>query len=216
LHTLYISPLKALATDVARNLNAPVEEMALDLTLETRTGDTSASRRQRQRAKPPDILLTTPEQLALLVASEHAGRFFADLRAVIVDEVHAIAQSKRGDLLSLCLATLRTWAPQARHIGLSATVRDPDALARWLGPDTPIIRHQGGASANISVLESEARIPWSGHTGRHNIREVYAGDQSCKDVVGVREHTQPSRDDISGAVARQRGLAAHRSAPRLA
>jgi ATP-dependent Lhr-like helicase len=173
LHTLYISPLKALATDVARNLANPVEEMKLDVSLETRTGDTSPSRRQRQRAKPPDILLTTPEQLALLVASEHAGRFFCDLKAVIVDEVHAIAQSKRGDLLSLCLATLRAWAPAARHVGLSATVRDPDALARWLGPETPIIRHQGGAKANISVLDSQNRIPWSGHTGRHAIREVY-------------------------------------------
>ena len=64
LHTLYISPLKALATDVARNLGRPVEEIKLDITMETRTGDTSPSRRQRQRAKPPDILLTTPEQLA--------------------------------------------------------------------------------------------------------------------------------------------------------
>ena len=173
LHTLYISPLKALATDVARNLATPVEEMKLDISLETRTGDTSPSRRQRQRAKPPDMLLTTPEQLALLVASEHAERFFCDLKAVIIDEVHAIAQSKRGDLLSLCLATLRAWAPEARHVGLSATVRDPDALARWLGPETPIIRHQGGAKANISVLDSQNRIPWSGHTGRHAIREVY-------------------------------------------
>ena len=191
LHTLYISPLKALATDVARNLASPVAEMGLDLTLETRTGDTSPSRRQRQRAKPPDILLTTPEQLALLVASEHAGRFFGDLRAVIVDEVHAIAQSKRGDLLALCLATLRTWAPEARHIGLSATVRDPAALSRWLGPDTPIIRHQGGASANISVLDSEARIPWSGHSGRHNIREVYRAIQSAKmSLVFVNTRSQ--------------------------
>ncbi|HEV7694630.1 MAG TPA: ligase-associated DNA damage response DEXH box helicase [Hyphomonadaceae bacterium] len=180
LHTLYISPLKALATDVARNLAQPVSEMGLGITLETRTGDTPQSRRTRQRAKPPDILLTTPEQLALLVASEHAGRFFGDLKAVIVDEVHAIAQSKRGDLLALCLATLRTWAPKARHVGLSATVRDPDALARWLGPGTPIIRHMGGAKANISVLDSEARIPWSGHTGRHNIREVYSHIQKAK------------------------------------
>ena len=191
LHTLYISPLKALATDVARNLASPVAEMGLDLTLETRTGDTSPSRRQRQRAKPPDILLTTPEQLALLVASEHAGRFFGDLRAVIVDEVHAIAQSKRGDLLALCLATLRTWAPEARHIGLSATVRDPAALSRWLGPDTPIIRHQGGASANIAVLDSEARIPWSGHSGRHNIREVYAAIKTAKmSLVFVNTRSQ--------------------------
>ena len=133
LHTLYVSPLKALATDVARNLGRPVEEMQLDISMDTRTGDTPASRRQRQRAKPPDILLTTPEQLALLVASEHAQRFFCDLRAVIVDEVHAIANTKRGDLLALGLATLRVWAPAARHIGLSATVRDPEALSRWLG-----------------------------------------------------------------------------------
>jgi ATP-dependent Lhr-like helicase len=180
LHTLYVSPLKALATDVARNLTTPVEEMKLGVTLETRTGDTSASRRRRQRAKPPDILLTTPEQLALLVASEHAQRFFADLRAVIVDEVHAIAQSKRGDLLSLCLATLRAWAPAARHVGLSATVRDPDALARWLGPGTPIIRHTGGAKANIDVLDSQSRIPWSGHTGRHALREVYQQIRAAK------------------------------------
>ena len=191
LHTLYISPLKALATDVARNLASPVAEMGLDLTLDTRTGDTSPSRRTRQRAKPPDILLTTPEQLALLVASEHAGRFFGDLRAVIVDEVHAIAQSKRGDLLALCLATLRTWAPTARHIGLSATVRDPAALSRWLGPDTPIIRHGGGASANISVLDSEARIPWSGHSGRHNIKEVYQAIKGAKmSLVFVNTRSQ--------------------------
>ena len=191
LHTLYISPLKALATDVARNLGQPVAEMQLDLTLEIRTGDTSASRRQRQRAKPPDILLTTPEQLALLIASEHAGRFFADLRAVIVDEVHAIAQTKRGDMLALGLSALRAWAPAARHIGLSATVRDPDALARWLGPGTPIIRHMGGAKANIDVLDSEARIPWSGHSGRHNIREVYqAITKSKMSLVFVNTRSQ--------------------------
>ena len=191
LHTLYISPLKALATDVARNLMRPVEEMALDITVETRTGDTSQSRRQRQRAKPPDILLTTPEQLALLSASEHAGRFFGDLRAVIVDEVHAIAQSKRGDMLALCLAAIREWAPQARHVGLSATVRDPEALARWLGPETPIIRHMGGAKANIDVLDSEARIPWSGHSGRHNIREVYSAIKGAKmSLVFVNTRSQ--------------------------
>ena len=191
LHTLYVSPLKALATDVARNLARPVAEMQLDLTLETRTGDTPQSRRQRQRAKPPDILLTTPEQLALLAASEHAGRFFGDLRAVIVDEVHAIAQSKRGDMLALCLAAIRAWAPAARHVGLSATVRDPEALARWLGPDTPIIRHMGGASANIDVLDSEARIPWSGHSGRHNIREVYQAIKAARmSLVFVNTRSQ--------------------------
>lgn len=173
LHTIYLSPLKALAADVARNLEGPVGEMGLDISIEIRTGDTPAARRQRQRARPPDILLTTPEQLALLIASEHAGVFFRDVRAVIVDEIHAIAGTKRGDLLSLGLAAVRGWAPQARFVGLSATVRDPGALADWLGPETPVIRHDGGAEAHIEVLDSQNRIPWSGHSGRHAIEEVY-------------------------------------------
>ncbi len=180
LHTLYISPLKALAADVARNLMTPVAEMALPITLDTRTGDTSQSRRQRQRARPPDILLTTPEQLALLIASEHAKVYFQDLQAVIIDEVHAIAQTKRGDMLALGLATLRIWAPGARHVGLSATVRDPEALARWLGPGTPIIRYMGGAKADLRVLDSEKRIPWSGHSTRHAVAEVYQEIKGAK------------------------------------
>ena len=199
LHTLYVSPLKALATDVARNLGLPVKEMNLDISMDTRTGDTPASRRQQQRARPPDILLTTPEQLALLVASEHAQRYFCDLRAVIVDEVHAIASTKRGDLLALGLATLRVWAPAARHIGLSATVRDPEALSRWMGPDTPVIRHMGGAQANITVLDSEARIPWSGHSGRHNIREVYdaiKGAQMSLVFVNTRSQAEMTFQEL--------------------
>ncbi|MEM5516014.1 ligase-associated DNA damage response DEXH box helicase [Henriciella sp. AS95] len=177
LHTLYISPLKALATDVERNLNTPVSEMGLNIRIETRTGDTPQSKRQRQRANPPDILLTTPEQLALFLASDHADAFFSDLRCVIIDEIHAIAASKRGDLLSLGLATLATWAPQCRFVGLSATVRDPGLLASWLpkrdGRETRLIRAEGGVGANIDILVSRERIPWSGHSGRFAIPEVY-------------------------------------------
>src|ERR1700727_1468117 len=88
-HTLYLSPLKALAVDVERNLMAPIAEMGLKVTAESRTGDTGMSRRQRQRVKPPDMLLTTPEQLALFCAWEGARRYFEDLRCVIIDEVHA-------------------------------------------------------------------------------------------------------------------------------
>ncbi len=104
LHTLYVSPLKALAVDIRRNLMQPVEEMELPVRLETRTGDTPAHRRQRQRFDPPDILLTTPEQVALLIAMPGAERFFVDLDTVIFDELHAIVTNKRGDLLSLGLA----------------------------------------------------------------------------------------------------------------
>ena len=172
IHTLYISPLKALAVDVHRNLTTPVEEMGLDLRIETRTGDTPQSRRQRQRANPPDILLTTPEQLALLIASDRASEFFADLKCVIIDEIHDIAPSKRGDLLSLALSTLRAWAPNLRLTGLSATVADPDHLTTWMGGATTITA-AGGASADIDLLISKERIPWSGHSGRFAVNEVY-------------------------------------------
>ncbi|HVV42844.1 MAG TPA: ligase-associated DNA damage response DEXH box helicase [Nitrobacter sp.] len=134
LHTLYISPLKALAVDIARNLEAPITEMALPIKVETRTGDTPVSRRQRQRRYPPDILLTTPEQMALLLASDDAPFLFSSLRRVVLDELHALVTSKRGDLLSLALARLWRLAPRMRTIGLSATVAEPESLARFLVP----------------------------------------------------------------------------------
>ena len=125
IHTLYISPLKALAVDIERNLDRPVTEMGLKINIETRTGDTPQGKRIRQRLDPPDILLTTPEQLALLIASKEAERFFKDLEFVIFDELHSLVTSKRGHLLSLGLARLRKLAPGLRTIGLSATVAEP-------------------------------------------------------------------------------------------
>jgi ATP-dependent helicase Lhr and Lhr-like helicase len=178
LHTLYLSPLKALATDVARNLEIPIGEMNLAVRAETRTGDTSMSKRQRQRRDPPDILLTTPEQLALLLASADARHLFADLKRVVIDELHSLSASKRGDLLSLDLARLRTIAPQMRTTGLSATVRDPDELRRWLVPQSDnakahLVTAPPGAKPDISILDTTEHLPWSGHTTRHAIAEVY-------------------------------------------
>jgi ATP-dependent Lhr-like helicase len=181
LHTLYVSPLKALSQDVARNLMAPVEEMGLDLRIETRTGDTPQSKRQRQRQSPPDILLTTPEQLALFCAQANGAAFFEHLTTVIVDEVHALASGKRGDLLSLGLATVSAYAPNARRVGLSATIKDEMGHARWLtaqSGDTSrfarIVRGAAGAEPEVIILSSEERIPWAGHTGRHALPQVYA------------------------------------------
>ena len=179
LHTIYVSPLKALSVDVARNLIGPAEEMGLDLRIETRTGDTSQGKRQRQRAHPPDILLTTPEQIALFCATANAERFFRDLRRIVIDEAHALAPSKRGDLLALGLSALARWAPEARRAGLSATVADEGGLARWLtaqtgdGAAARIIRGEGGARPVVEILDSVERIPWAGHTGRHAMTEVY-------------------------------------------
>ncbi len=176
LHTLYISPLKALAVDVHRNLEIPVAEMRLPVRIETRTGDTSAQKRQRQRRDPPDMLLTTPEQLALLTASPDAPHLFGDLRRVVLDELHALSLSKRGDLLSLGLARLRSLAPAHCATGLSATVRDPDELRRYIigrGPLADLVTAPPGAPAELSILDTQERLPWSGHSARHALAEIY-------------------------------------------
>ncbi len=182
LHTLYVSPLKALAVDVHRNLEIPVAEMGLDLRIETRTGDTPAARRLRQRRSPPDILLTTPEQVSLLLASPDSAHLFADLKRVIVDELHAISHSKRGDLLCLGLARLRALAPAMRATGLSATVRDPDELARWLTGGAParIVRAAGGAAPDLAMLEAREELPWAGHSARHALADIYRAIEGAR------------------------------------
>ena len=167
LHTLYVSPLKALATDIARNLIAPIDDMALPVTIETRTGDTPANRRKRQKDAPPNILLTTPESLALLLSHDTADTLFGTLRAIVIDEVHALAGTKRGDQLALCLARLTTLAPHARRSGLSATVAHTQALLDYVGAgSTPrLIEQPQGSPPILSILLPEARLPWSGHMG---------------------------------------------------
>ncbi|WP_421936281.1 ligase-associated DNA damage response DEXH box helicase [Phenylobacterium sp.] len=164
LHTLYISPLKALAVDVERNLNAPILEMGLPIVAESRTGDTGIARRQRQRVKPPDILLTTPEQLALLCAWEGARLYFEDLRCVILDEIHTLHASKRGDLLALDLARLQQLAPHMRRVGLSATVDDPEVIKTWMashGPNAPSVSFAdtSPASGGGTHLPSSSPVP---------------------------------------------------------
>ncbi|OYV71061.1 MAG: DNA ligase-associated DEXH box helicase [Acidiphilium sp. 21-60-14] len=170
LHTLYISPLKALATDIARNLQAPIREMDLPIRVETRSGDTPANRRARQRDRPPHLLLTTPESLALLLYAPGAADYFAGLRMIVIDEVHALAGTKRGDQLALCLARLSMLAPAARRIGLSATIAHPDAMQRWLSPDgrgseTTLITGAAGSAPVIEMLVAPVRMPWAGHMG---------------------------------------------------
>jgi ATP-dependent Lhr-like helicase len=180
LHTLYISPLKALAVDIARNLERPIADMNLPIRVETRTGDTPASRRQRQRRYPPDIMLTTPEQLALLLSSDDAPFMFSSLKRIVLDELHALVTSKRGDLLALGLARLWKLAPQVTTIGLSATVAEPDDLRRYLVPQTlgsigmaDLVVADAGAAPIVEMLDTRERLPWAGHMARHALGEIY-------------------------------------------
>jgi ATP-dependent Lhr-like helicase len=184
-HTLYISPLKALAVDVERNLNRPIAEMGLDVRVETRTGDTPVSKRQRQKVHPPDILLTTPEQLALFCAWEGSRDWFSDLSAVVLDEIHALHGSKRGDLLNLGLGRLQSFAPRLRRTGLSATVNDPEMLRRWLAPEpgmADLVLGDPGAPPHVEVLVSGG-VPWSGWTASHAIADVYQAIKGAKTAL---------------------------------
>ena len=185
LHTLYVSPLKALAVDIQRNLVTPVDEMGLDLRVETRTGDTPSDRKARQRVKPPHILLTTPESLSLLLSYPDSAQLFAGLRTIVIDEVHAFATGKRGDLLSLAMARLQRYAPGLRRVALSATVADPDGYRAWLAPDGDIdavslVKGEPGADPLIDILLPEDRVPWAGHSGR------YAAAQVMKEIEAHR------------------------------
>ena len=179
LHTLYVSPLKALAVDIQRNLVTPLDEMGVDIRVETRTGDTPSDRKARQRVKPPQILLTTPESLSLLLSYPDSVTMFASLKTIVVDEVHAFATGKRGDLLSLCMARLQRISPALRRVALSATIADPDGYRAWLAPDGDIdqvalVQGEPGADPDITILLPQDRVPWSGHSGRYAAEQVMA------------------------------------------
>ena len=179
LHTLYVSPLKALAADIARNLTAPVTEMGLDVSIQTRSGDTPSDARRRQRENPPNLLLTTPESLALLVSLPGAHRMFATLRAVVIDEVHALAGIKRGDQLALGLARLGQLAPGHRRVGLSATVAHRQPLVDYVsldgvGGEVELIEGAPGAAPDITMILPDGRLPWSGHMGLFSAPEILA------------------------------------------
>ena len=184
LHTLYISPLKALTVDVHRNIGKPIADLNLPITFETRTGDTPAAKRARQKTKPPNMLMTTPESLALLLSYPNASDYFKNLRFVIIDELHALLDSKRGDLLSLGLARLAALAPNAEYTGLSATIADPDTAANWLARDnTVVVRAPARTHPDIVILQSKERIPWAGHMAAYAMKDVY--EEICKNRMSI-------------------------------
>ncbi|MXO97026.1 ligase-associated DNA damage response DEXH box helicase [Erythrobacter aquimaris] len=179
LHTLYVSPLKALAHDVQRNLLTPIEEMGLPITVETRSGDTPSDRKRRQRQKPPHVLLTTPESLSLLLSFPDSFELFSGLKRIVIDEVHAFATGKRGDLLALALSRLQAIAPDMQRAALSATVASPEAFREWLAPwgelDTvELVEGEQGAPSEVELLlPDEERVPWGGHAATWAIPQLY-------------------------------------------
>lgn len=192
LHTLYISPLKALAVDVHRNIGKPASELKLKFTYETRTGDTPQSRRVRQKSKPPDILMTTPESLALMLSYEDANDYFKHLKFVIIDELHAFLHTKRADLLSLNLERLSRFAPEAVRIGLSATLADKQTAKDWLcRKKGKVIEVPQATRPQVEILQTENRIPWAGHSAGYAIEDIYTHiQQNRMTVIFVNTRSQ--------------------------
>ncbi|MEO7965280.1 MAG: DEAD/DEAH box helicase, partial [Gemmatimonadaceae bacterium] len=165
IHLLYVSPLKALNNDVQRNLESPIAELNArfaaagehfpEIRIAVRTGDTKASERARMLRRTPHILITTPESLHILLTSVRGRTMFSSLRAVIIDEIHAVAGTKRGAHLALTLERLARVAPEApQRIGLSATQRPLDEVARFLsGCDSPLPNEKSGPFRPVEIVD---------------------------------------------------------------
>ena len=174
-HTLYISPLKALTTDVKRNLLNPINDLKINIKVETRTSDTSTYNKAKQIKKPPNFLMTTPESFALLMARTDVVNLFKNLKFVIIDELHTFFDSKRGHLLSLNVARLRSIKP-FQVIGLSATLKNTNLAKKYISnnKNTKLVSTQSKVAPEITVLNSGNRIPWSGHSPRYALSEIYS------------------------------------------
>ncbi len=170
--SLWVTPLRALAGDTLGSLSQAIEGLGLPWSLEARTGDTSASTKQRQRKRLPTALVTTPESLTLLLSYPESIEQFRYLRSIVVDEWHELIGSKRGVLLELALARLRTLVPELKVIGISATLGNLDqAMQVLIGPQHQgpfeIIRGQANKkiAISVSIPKSVERFPWAGHLG---------------------------------------------------
>ena len=174
-HTLYISPLKALTTDVQRNLLNPINDLKINIKVETRTSDTSTYNKAKQIRKPPNFLMTTPESFALLMARTDVINLFKNLKFVIIDELHTFFDSKRGHLLSLNIARLRSIKP-FQVIGLSATLKNTTLAKKYLSnnKNTKLVSTHSKVVPEITILNSGNRIPWSGHSPRYALSEIYS------------------------------------------
>lgn len=209
LHTLYISPLKALTYDIERNLHKPITDMHLAIEVASRTGDTTAYQRQKQRKSPPHILLTTPESLMLMLSYADAPAIFAHLKCVIIDEVHSFAHTKRGDFTNLALARLESLSPNFVRFGLSATVAYPDVLASWLGANSEavsIIEAKSRVKPSVNILNSKARMPFGGYMAKYAVADVYEAISKARTTI-VFVNTRATAELIFQALWEQNSLA---------
>jgi ATP-dependent Lhr-like helicase len=188
LRVLWITPLRALASDTLQAMKAPVETLGLPWSIEARTGDTSASLRARQRDRLPTALVTTPESLSLFLTRATTRAAFESLRCVIVDEWHELLATKRGVQTELALARLRAWLPQLRVWGLSATLGNlKQAMEVLVGTSSSgtFVSSEMPKEYRVDTLipDDVGRFPWSGHLGVKSLEGVLAAVQSARSTL---------------------------------
>ncbi|MGE7993512.1 ligase-associated DNA damage response DEXH box helicase [Pseudomonas sp. NPDC089554] len=214
LHVLWITPMRALASDTARALQLPLTELGLNWSLGVRSGDTSSAERARQARRLPSVLVTTPESLTLLLTREQAATDFAHLRLVVVDEWHELLGNKRGVQLQLALARLRRGCPGLQTWGLSATLGNLEhALAVLLPEGGQLVQGRQDKRLQVDTLLPERieRFPWAGHMGLKMLEQVVTqvdASASCLVFTNTRAQAElwyqamlTARPDWAGLIA---------------
>ncbi|MBB5367314.1 MULTISPECIES: ligase-associated DNA damage response DEXH box helicase [unclassified Janthinobacterium] len=220
LRVLWITPMRALAADTVRALQASGADLVPDWRIEARTGDTSAAQRARQSKAWPEVLVTTPESLSLMLSQLDAQQRFSLLETVIVDEWHELMGNKRGVQVQLALARLRLWQGSLMVWGLSATLGNlRQAQDVLLGTDTDGVLVEGKVKKRIVIdsliPEHPTRFPWGGHLGIQMLQPLIAEiDSSATSLVFTNtrsqaelwyQHLLDARPDWAGLIALHHG-----------
>lgn len=195
---LYITPLRALSTDILKSLQVPIEELKLPFRVESRTGDTSQSERSKQKKSPPQILVTTPESFNILLAQEDYRKALMNCRLVVVDEWHDLMGNKRGVQIQLCLAHLKKLSPNVRVWGLTATIGNMDLAGEVLNgslENFSFITEAVSKDIEIECLKPDEidSFPWSGHLGLAMMEKVIEHidiSKSCLLFTNVRSQAE--------------------------
>jgi ATP-dependent Lhr-like helicase len=219
LTVLWITPMRALAADTARALQAPLDDLGINWSIGLRTGDTSSSERARQGRRLPSALVTTPESLTLLLTRADARQAFAGLRMLVVDEWHELLGNKRGVQLQLALARLRQWMPELIVWGLSATLGNQQHASEvLLHPNSgKLVQGKVDKDLRIDTLlpSSIERFPWAGHLGLRMLSQVVEQiDSAATTLVFTNTRSQSeiwyqailgARPDWAGLIALHHG-----------
>lgn len=222
LKVLWITPMRALANDIVKSLRMPINDLGIDWTIESRTGDTTTSQRAKQIKTMPDVLVTTPESLTLLISQKDSKKMFSDLRCIVIDEWHELLSSKRGVMTELALARLRVWNKKLKVWGVSATIGNlDDALQVLTGSrknkKSKIVEGEKNKETIIDSIipDTVERFPWAGHIGLKLLPKVVEEIDKWRSVIvftNTRSQTEiwfqailNARPDWAGRIALHHG-----------